>query len=126
MAHIWWTCPRVRRLWIRIYALLRNIFQVTLKKDPYEALLCKPIPDLTRAQRQLAQHLFTATKLTIARSWKTPLLSFEAAKNRMNDILVNEKFTAIVSDSHAKFLKAWDPWISNVAPSRFQTTLLSL
>lgn len=95
MSHIWWTCPRVRRLWIRVYSLLRSILHADLKKDPFEALLCKPIAELLRPERQLALHLFTATKLTIARSWKTQALSFEAVKNCMDDIMVNEKLTAV-------------------------------
>lgn len=94
MAHIWWSCPSVCRLWVRIYTLLCNIFHVNLKRDPYEALFGKPITDLLRPERQMAQHLISTTKLTIARAWKTPVLSFEEVKNRMNDIMVNEKLTA--------------------------------
>lgn len=78
MTHIWWTCLRVRRLWIRVYSLLRNILHADLKKDPYEALLCNPIAELLHSECQLALYLFTATKLTIARAWKTQALSFEA------------------------------------------------
>ena len=126
MAHIWWTCPKVCRLWVRVYALLRNLFDTNLKKDPFEALLWKPITELLRPERQLAAHVFTATKLIIARAWKTLILSFEAVKNCINDIMVNEKLTAVLADTHDKFLRVWQPWVANNHPSRFNPTLLSL
>ena len=68
MAHIWWSCPRACRLWIRVYTLLRNLFQINVKRDPYIALPGKPIMELLRPERQLAQHLFTTTRLTTARA----------------------------------------------------------
>lgn len=114
MAHIWWSCPRACRLWVRTYALLRNLFHVDLKRDPYEALLGKSIVELL--ERQLAQHLFAVTKLTIARAWKTPALSFEVVKNRMNYIMVNEKRMAILLDTHI-----FIPPASTVRSSQFST-----
>lgn len=81
---------------------------------------------LLRAERQLALHLFTATKLTIARAWKTQTRSFEAVKNRMDDIMVNEKLTAVLSDTHDKFLKVWRPWVEYTKPTRYYTTLLRI
>lgn len=125
MAHIWWKFPKVCRLWIIIYALLRNLFNTNIRRDPYEALLGKPITELLRPKRQLASHILTATKLTIAKAWKTPALSFEAVKNRVND-MINEKLTAVLSDTHDKFLRTWQPWLSHVHPSRFDSALLSL
>lgn len=69
MAHIWWSCPKVCRPWVRVYVLLRNIFYTNIKRHPYEALLYKPIVELLHPERKLALHLFTATKLTIVRTW---------------------------------------------------------
>lgn len=109
MAHIWWSCPRACKLWVRVYALIWNLFHVNLKRDPFEAFLAKPIAELLRPVRQLAQHIFTAAKLTIAKAWKTSMLSFEVVKNRMNDVTVNEKLTAILLDTHDKFLRVWRP-----------------
>lgn len=126
LAHIWWTCLKVCRLWIGVCALLHNLFHTNLKRDPFEALLCKPISELLCPERQLAFHLFTATKLTIARAWKTLVLSFEAIKNHMNDIMVNKKLTAMLSDTHDKFLRVWQPWVAYVKPSRFDAMLLSI
>lgn len=71
-------------------------------------------------------HLFTATRLTIARAWKTPVLSFEVVKNCMKDIVVNEKLTVILSDTHDKVLRVWQPWVDYIKPYRFDTTLLSI
>lgn len=49
-------------------------------------------------------HFFTVTKFIIARAWKTPILDFEVVKHCINNIMVNEKLTAILSDSHNKIL----------------------
>lgn len=116
MAHIWWS--KVCRLWVRVDALLCTLLHTNLKKDPYEALLCKLIAELLRSEWQLSLHPFTTTKLTIAKAWKSPILSFEAVKNQMNDIMVY----AIVSDTHEKFLRIWQPWIAHAQPSRFDNT----
>lgn len=121
MARIWWTCPRVCRLWVRVYTLLHSLFNTNLKRDPFVALLWKPI-----TEGQLTSHIFIATKLTIAKAWKTPALSFEAVKNCVNDIMVNEKLTAVLSDTHDKFLRVWQPWVAHNHPSRFNPALLSL
>lgn len=98
-----------------IYSIL------TSKEIP---LLCNPIAELLRPERQLALHLFTTTKLTIARAWKTPVLSFEVVKNYMDNIMVTEKLTAILSDTHDKFLQVWQPWVDYTKPTRFDITLL--
>ncbi|XP_073448869.1 myomegalin-like isoform X4 [Aquarana catesbeiana] len=85
MAHIWWTCPKVCRLWVRVYSLLRNILHTNIKRDPYEALLCNPITELLRPERQLALQLFTATKL---------FKLFEELttnKTRLSEVLQTEK-----------------------------------
>ena len=65
MAHIWWSCPRACRLWVRVYTILRNMWHTNLKRDPFEALLGKPIVELLRPERQLAQHLFNAVVLNL-------------------------------------------------------------
>lgn len=91
MAHIWQSCPRVSRLWIRVDALLRTLLHCNLKRNPNKGLLHKPIDFPLCLECQLAAHLFTTTKLTIVRAWKSPTLSFKAVKHFMNDNMVNEK-----------------------------------
>lgn len=61
--------------------------------------------------------------ITIARAWRTPVLSFEEVKNRMNDIMVNEKLTAILSHTHGKFLRVWQTWVTYIQTSRFDNVL---
>lgn len=124
--HIWWTCPVARRLWIRVFNLLRTLTSLTLPRVPSEALLNKPILNASKWHRLLIGHIFTATKLIIAKSWKSPSLSFEAVKQKIQWILINEKLTAILNDTHPRFLKIWQPWISYFQPSRFDPALLTL
>lgn len=87
----------------RVYALLRTFLHTDLKQNPYETLLCKLIEEILCRERQLTLHFFTAIKWMIARAWKTQILHFEVVK--MNEIMVNEKLTAILSDTHWKFFQ---------------------
>lgn len=126
MKHIWWLCPKVKRLWIRVYNLINSVLHLNLRRDPWEALLHKPIEDASKCERILVSHIFSATKQTIARAWKTPLLSFEEVKNRVHGTLVNEKLTAILSDTHDKFLRVWRPWTEFFPPTHSPTRFLDL
>lgn len=44
----------------------------------------------------------------------------------MNDVMVNEKLMAILSGTHDKFLRVWEPWITYTQPSWFDSRLLSI
>lgn len=104
MKHIWWTCPKVRRLWIRVYALVNTFFHSNILKDPWKALLHKPISELMKREHILATHIFMATKQTIAKA--------------------NKKLTAaILAETRGKFRKIWQPWLDQFpvmsTPSRF-------
>lgn len=76
-------------IWVRVYALLRTLLHTDLKRAPCKTVFCKLITKLLRSEPQLALHLFTATKLTIAKAWKTPVIRFEAVKNSQPSRLDN-------------------------------------
>lgn len=63
-----------------MYTLVNMVLHVNLRRDPWEALLHKPITDATCQERTVITHIFMATK----RSWTTPLLSFEKVMNRLS------------------------------------------
>lgn len=44
MFHIWWTCPRVRFYWKKVFHTLRKITGTTASPDPSIALLNRKIP----------------------------------------------------------------------------------
>lgn len=113
-------------LWIRVYTLVDTVLHVNLQKDPWEALLHKPIADVTRREYTLITHMFMATKQTIARSWKTPFLSFKEVKNRVHGMLINVKLTVILEDKYDKFQRTWQPWIDHFPPSQMTSRFLKL
>lgn len=99
--HIWWTFSKVKRLWIHVYALVNMHFHSIIRKEPLEALLYKPILDLTKKKHALATDIFMATKQTITKAWKTPFLSFVEVKRRVHATLTKEKVMAILTDTRA-------------------------
>lgn len=40
--HIWWTCPKVKRFWTRLYNLIYSLAQVNLKKSPSTGIVMPP------------------------------------------------------------------------------------
>lgn len=68
----------------------------------------------------LLTFIFTATKKIIVHSWKASMLNLSEVHSGLNGTIVNEKLSGISSDTHAKFLKIWSPWITYSAkPNNF-------
>lgn len=86
-----------------MYTLVDTVLHANLQRDSWEALLHKPIADATHWVHTLITHMFMATKQTIARSWKTLLLSFEKIKKRVHGSLINKRLMAILKDKYDKF-----------------------
>lgn len=82
-------------------------FRFIFSFGSYLPLLHKHIDALFCTKWGLVIQIFIDTKPTIARAWKTPTLNFEAVKNRLNDIMVKEKLTAKLINTHDTFLKVW-------------------
>lgn len=57
MVHIWWTCQVVSRLWIWVYNLIHSLIHTSICKNPFKALLNKPISDIFKSERTLAFHI---------------------------------------------------------------------
>ena len=112
MYHIWWTCQRVRRFWIRTYNFIYSLTQVNLVKSPLHALLGRPVEGTTKHLRKLIAFIFVAARITIAKSWRSPTVPFCLLKSKLSWIMVNERMSAILNDRVAVFDKVWDPWIS--------------
>lgn len=121
--HTWWSCPRLIGFWSRVFGLLSSLFHAPFRKDPKFALLHCPLPGLFSHQQKLATYLFIAAKRTIARAWKKPSVSFAEVKNSLTTLMIHEKMSSILHDSHAKFLKVWAPWWSYTLPNLNPTSL---
>ena len=68
--HIFWSCPKLKAFWERIFKALTEIFHQLLPKDPKVALL-GVIPEGIegRAKRYLLQILLTAALKCITIKW---------------------------------------------------------
>uniref|UniRef100_A0A803JA29 Reverse transcriptase domain-containing protein n=1 Tax=Xenopus tropicalis TaxID=8364 RepID=A0A803JA29_XENTR len=125
MGHIWWTCPKAIRYWIRVYNMIFAVLNVNVQKNPYEALLGAPVQGVTRTQQKLINQIFLAAKQVLARSWKSPAINYNLLKPKIDWIFVNEKLTSIALDKYPLFLKTWQPWIDYRFGRLLSTSILS-
>lgn len=65
-------------------------------------------------------------KQTIAKAWKMPILNFDEVKSRVHSTPVNEKLTAILTDTHKKCLRTWQPWLGYFPLAQPTMTFLEL
>lgn len=124
--HIWWTCPLVQRFWETTFQMASTLHQITLKPNPAVVLLNLIPQDYTRAQLRLLLQLFTAAKQTIAKAWKTPILSIAEMKNRITQAIVHSKIEAKILDKVPQHVKIWQPWIQHFLPAGVDEHLLGL
>lgn len=117
MFHTWWTCPKVRRFWIRTYNLIYSLTQVNLIKSPMHALLGRPVEGASKSMRRLIAFIFMAARISIAKSWKSCSVPFYLLKAKLSWIMVNERLSAILKDKLTEFNKIWEPWIGYLTTS---------
>lgn len=118
--HIWWSCTSLVGFWLSVFGLLFTLFYIPIcRKNAELALLHCPILLSAAA----ATYLFIATKCAIARAWKKNTVLFAEVKSIPMTMVVNEKLTSILHDSHPKFLKVRAPWwsytITTLHPTSF-------
>lgn len=97
--------PHLVVFWSRVFGLLTHF-----RRDTRHALLHWPIPGRFSYHQKLATYLFIATKRAIARAWKKPSIRFAEVKSIPTTLMIHEKVTSILQDSHSKFIKVWAPW----------------
>lgn len=89
------------------------IFKVTgvkVPKSPSVALLNFHIPKISKFTQKLIFFIFLGVKLTIAKSWKLPTVSFRAVKHKMSWIMSQEKMVSFLLDASQQFEETWEPW----------------
>lgn len=113
MLHIWWQCPVVNKIWNRISKLISNIMSKNIEIDSWTALLNKNNSNLTKDGNSLIRKILSATRIHIAAQWYKPKLHFNSIVSKINNIWVNERLTAILSDRLFQTEKIWEPWLSS-------------
>ena len=112
LIHIFWSCPHIRQLWTDIERTLQEILHLPIALSPHLAILNLTIEDIPPNLRLVTTHVLLATRLLIARKWKTkdtPTLIEVIA-------LVQSHFTyeTILSrgkPTFTKMINLWNPWI---------------
>ena len=113
--HIWWSCPKVRRFWIRVYNFIYSLTQLNMTKSAKQALLGDRVVEASKAQRRLLMFIFISAKITIARNWRAASLPLEQLKRKLSWLMLNERLTALIQDKLEIFHKVWDPWLAYLA-----------
>lgn len=78
-SHTWWTCPKVRRFWVKVFTLIHTLSNVNLVKDARMALLNEPdkhIPKYTHPDPNF--FIYLAAKIMIAKAWKSAVVQLTA------------------------------------------------
>lgn len=118
--HIWWECPKISGLWNRIFHTIKKITGLPIRKSPQFTLLNFPYPEAPKLVQRLIRFIFFGAKLTIAKTWKQPTVSFLLVKRSMDHGSWSRKTVSILLDTAEKHEATWEPWacVDGRAPHR--------
>lgn len=109
--HMWWMCPKARRVWIWIYNFFYSLKEINLTKSLQQVLLGYPVGGAPRPTQCLIALISTVARIMIARSWKSPVLSFNLLINMLSWIMSNKHLYHFAGQA-SPIWKNWDPWIA--------------
>lgn len=115
MIHIWWECPKIRGLWNKIFHIIRKITNIPIPKTPQYALLNFFNPDIPKLAQNLIRFILLGAKITIARVWKQPTVSFMLVKRKISWIMTQEKTVSILLDTVDRNDAVWEPWAKYIS-----------
>lgn len=128
MKHIWWMCPKVKCLRIRVYSMVITIFHSNLNLhktyNPWEAWLHKQIEGQKERTHSTYPH-FYGHKTDNRKGMENTSPLFRLSEAAHSQQLVNEKYMAILVDMHT-FLKTCQPWLDQFSTMRPPTGFLDL
>ena len=110
MYHTWWSCPRIRAFWKKVFWATGALLGTVISPQPNVALLNQCIPGLPKLSQSLAFFILLGAKMTIAKAWKKPSVSFLAFKRKVSWIMSQEQIVAKCADQSEKFRSVWEPW----------------
>lgn len=117
LLHIFWECPRIRGYWKKIFNLIRKVTGKTVPQNPIIALLNQKIPKLPKSDQIPIHFILIGAKLTIARAWKSPKVSFYLTKYKVSWIMYKEKISNIILDKIEKCKWTWELWAHYIGVS---------
>ncbi|KAF7244640.1 hypothetical protein EYD10_09237 [Varanus komodoensis] len=69
--HMWWTCDKAKKYWIKIHKWLEEMLQKPLTFKPEVFLLGIVPDDLSKQAMYLTLHVTTAARIAFAQHWKS-------------------------------------------------------
>ena len=104
LLHYWWECKLVWPLWRTLWRFLKTL-EIELPYNPLYFL-----PEETRNERHTRTSVFTATLLTVARTWKQPRCLSESEDKWIRKlwyIYTTECYSAIKRNALESVLMRW-------------------
>uniref|UniRef100_A0A670KAD3 Reverse transcriptase domain-containing protein n=1 Tax=Podarcis muralis TaxID=64176 RepID=A0A670KAD3_PODMU len=68
--HLWWTCPKVKAFWEKIYNELKKVFKYTFSKKPEAFLLGMVGQGVVKKDRTFFMYATTAARILLVKHWK--------------------------------------------------------
>lgn len=81
---------------------------LVVPKSPTTPLLNIHIPKITTFFQKLIFIILLGSKLSIAKAWKLPKVSVQAAKRKISCIMSQEKLASSLLDTSEQFRETWD------------------
>lgn len=100
-----------------MFNLIRKTTGIAVKQDPAFALLNHWIPQITKPTQALIHFILLGAKMTIARVWKSPSVSYRLTKQKISLIVSQEKIFNTILDTAEKFKLTWEPSASHFGVS---------
>lgn len=86
----------------------------SVPQTPCIALLNTPVPGLPKCLQCLIFFILLGAKMTLAKSWKQPMVSLAQARKKVIWILLNENLVSILQDTVKKSEQIWEPWATSL------------
>lgn len=103
MLHVWWDCTKIRSFCNKIFQIISKVTRFLIPKSPTTALLNFLIPKVPKYSQKLIYFILLGTKLSIAKAWKHPKVSIQAANRNISWIISQKKLMNTLLDTSKQF-----------------------
>lgn len=123
LLHIFWSCPLLRSFWNEVFLLISDIIHRPSPNTPEFALLLVGIESIPRIYRIIVCNILHATRLTIARHWKSvDIPTLGEATNIISRVFLHERTLAWHRGTTPSFQNQWSPWQVRFPPPPWKGT----
>lgn len=111
MAHIWWSCPKIRTYWKEILRYIKEITSIELPEDPWIYLFHGVDIPIKEYRNSMLIHLINAAKSLIPEKWKkvnSPKI--REWLDKIDEIYSMEGLRYCEEGGREGFIKRWEKW----------------